>query len=190
MFETLPSGQPYLPPSQRRRDFPPPSAWMVWRGSASLGQPCASTLRRVVPENNFFPFRERGKAKMFPASLRHIFFYDCEPRTVVRVRIRGIVVRIRVNETAIRIRTVVRPQHHTRAMPASAFLLSLPPLGWRAASISSVVHHYIYIYVKTLIPSGQPMADNALYALTLAAFTISPLKASREPEFELVNEES
>ncbi len=142
-------GQPYLPPSQRRRDFPPPSAWMVWRGSASLGQPCASSLRRVVPESNFFPFRERGKAKIFPVSLRHFFIYDCEPRTVVRVRIRGIVVRIRVNETAIRIRTVVRPQHHTRAMPASAFLLSLPPLGWRAASVSSV-HHYIYI-IKSLI---------------------------------------
>ena len=34
------------------------------------------------------------------------------------------------------------------------------------------------------------MADNALYALTLDAFTISPLKASREPEVALENEES
>lgn len=142
-------GQPYLPPSQRRRDFPPPSAWMVWRGSASLGQPCASSLRRVVPESNFFPFRERGKAKCSPSPCDISSIYDCEPRTVVRVRIRGIVVRIRVNETAIRIRTVVRPQHHTRAMPASAFLLSLPPLGWRAASVSSVIHYYIYI-IKSL----------------------------------------
>ena len=36
----------------------------------------------------------------------------CEPRPVVRVRVRGGVVRIRVGETAVRIRIVVRTTNH------------------------------------------------------------------------------
>ena len=45
----------------------------------------------------------------------------CEPRAVVRVRVRGNVVRVRVNETAIRIRVVVSTTNNTA--PGTLYLL-------------------------------------------------------------------
>lgn len=147
MFETLPSVSGDSPTYRHR------SVAVIFRlhqhGWSGEAQPASDSLAQarcaVSYPSNFFPFPGEGQGKCSPSPCDISSIYDCEPRTVVRVRIRGIVVRIRVNETAIRIRTVVRPQHHTRAMPASAFLLSLPPLGWRAASVSSVVHHYILL---------------------------------------------
>ena len=41
------------------------------------------------------------------------FATKCEPRAVVRVRVRRNVIRIRVNETAIRIRVVTRTTNDT-----------------------------------------------------------------------------
>ncbi len=46
-------------------------------------------------------------------SLTFLYSLECEPRAVVRVRVRRNVVRVRVNETAIRIRIVVRTANDT-----------------------------------------------------------------------------
>ena len=43
------------------------------------------------------------------------YIYVCQPRAVVRVRIRRIVVRIRRRNAALRIRVVDRAQNHTGA---------------------------------------------------------------------------
>lgn len=42
-----------------------------------------------------------------------MYSLECEPRAVVRVRVRRNVVRVRINETAIRIRVVVRTTDNT-----------------------------------------------------------------------------
>ena len=71
--------------------------------------------RRGSSWNTRIPWRTH------PTGLKTLrcFFSVCEPRTVVRVRVRRIVIRIRVSDPAIRIRIVVRPQHHTGAMSVS-----------------------------------------------------------------------
>ena len=56
--------------------------------------------------------------------------FECEPRTVVRVRVRRSVIRIRIDETAIRIRIVVGTtndtavRHSTFLIPAAALQLA------------------------------------------------------------------
>lgn len=42
-----------------------------------------------------------------------LFCFDCEPRAVVRVRVRRCVIRVRINETVVRIRIVTATTNHT-----------------------------------------------------------------------------
>lgn len=56
-------------------------------------------------------------------SLTFLYSLECEPRAVVRVRVRRNVVRIRINETAIRIRVVVSTTNHTA--PGTLYLFVL-----------------------------------------------------------------
>lgn len=138
--------------------------YLRWSGEAQSASVSVAQARCALSYPNLISFffgTWEGNLTHRPCDITSIF--DCETRTAVRVRIRGVVVRIRVNDTAIRIRTVVRPQHHTGAMPTSAFC-----------------------YFPSV---GQPMADNALYASTLAALTMVPLKARREPRSEFIFEE-
>lgn len=50
-------------------------------------------------------------------------FFDCQPRTNVRIRIRSIVIRVQVRHTAISVRVVVRPIDHTTYTRKSTFIL-------------------------------------------------------------------
>jgi hypothetical protein len=51
------------------------------------------------------------------------FIPQCEPRAVIRIRVRRSVIRVRVDETAIRVRIVVRPTD-APAMEGSTFFES------------------------------------------------------------------
>lgn len=58
-------------------------------------------------------------------SLTFLYSLECEPRAVVRVRVRRNVVRVRVNEAAIRIRIVVRTANDTA--PGTRYLFEFIP---------------------------------------------------------------
>lgn len=156
-------GQTYQTPWPSRRDVPPLSLLQkVWRGSTCGGHPCGTRAATTYPPN------------IFTESCA-LSFTVCEPRTVVRVRVRSIVVRIRVRHAAIRVRVVVRPLNHTGSLQVSAcFLFCADGAGGLCCPPFRV----------------GPAAYNALNALTLSASTMSPLKASREPKFEFVTEAS
>lgn len=59
-----------------------------------------------------------------------MFATKCEPRAVVRVRVRGNVVRVRVNETAIRIRVVRGTTDNTAPGTLYLFALAFAELGF------------------------------------------------------------
>ena len=55
----------------------------------------------------------------------HTFIcFDCEPRTVVRVRVRRCVIRVRINETVVRIRIVTTTTNDTAMETLYLFAVS------------------------------------------------------------------
>lgn len=69
----------------------------------------------------------------------HDHVLECEPRAVVRVRVRGSVIRIRIHETAIRIRIVVRTEHSPAEDTLPFFGSPLPRTACKYYFVSAVL---------------------------------------------------
>ena len=98
--------------------------------------------------------------------------YVVETGTVVRIRVRRIVVRIHVGDTAIRIRVVVRTLHHTGTSQTAA-RFSFPRCRGKEFDLPS--------YFRELTREGVWPCSHRADALSIYAISIFPLKARREP---------
>ena len=96
-----------------------------------VGRPLTEPPRLVILFVVALTFRLENEVgvnldELLSRVLREVAILEGEPRTVDRVRVRGIVIRIHASDTAIRIRAAVRPLNHTSSLLASArFLFSL-----------------------------------------------------------------